>query len=130
MLNSKNDKGNLFGFENNVQPLLTVLVGNTLEESLKEIGQEDKIKTLRESKAMFFKKGNAEKGNEKEKGKDEKKKERYEIREKRKNAQKELISRVMSKAFIRNVQNNAVKDLIKMGKLQNNKDECNNKQKK
>jgi hypothetical protein len=127
MLNSKNDKGNLFGFENNVQPLLTVLVGNTLEESLKEIGQEDKIKTLRESKAMFFKKGNVEKGKEKEKGKDEKRKERYEIREKRKNAQKELISRVMSKTLMKNLQDNVVKDLIKKGQLQNNKDEDNNK---
>ena len=48
--------GELFNFDRDVQPLLTVVVGKTLEQSLLEIEQEDEISNLREEKLMYSKK--------------------------------------------------------------------------
>ena len=48
--------GELFSFDRDVQPLLTVVVGKTLEQSLLEIEQEDEIASLREAKLMYSKK--------------------------------------------------------------------------
>ena len=120
--------GDLFCFDTDVQPLLTVIVGKTLEQSLNEIGQEDEIATLRETKAMYLRKNNDEKNRiqnleyrEKQKkfNNDTKKKERLEVRERRKNTQKELISRVISKTYLKQLYTNGMNDLIRRGMFKN-----------
>ena len=120
--------GDLFCFDTDVQPLLTVIVGKTLEQSLNEIGQEDEIATLRETKAMYLRKNNDERNRiqnleyrEKQKkfNNDTKKKERYEQRERRKNTQKQLISRVISKTYLKHLHTNSMNDLVKRGMFKN-----------
>ena len=120
--------GDLFCFDTDVQPLLTVIVGKTLEQSLNEIGQEDEIATLRETKAMYLRKNNDERNRiqnleyrEKQKkfNNDTKKKERLEQRERRKNTQKQLISRVISKTYLKHLHANSMNDLVKRGMFKN-----------
>ena len=50
--------GDLFDFDKDVQPLLTVIVGKTLEQSLLELEQEQEIENLRQAKLMYSKKRN------------------------------------------------------------------------
>ena len=52
--------GDLFDFDKDVQPLLTVIVGKTLEQSLLELEQEQEIENLRQAKLMYSKKRNKE----------------------------------------------------------------------
>ena len=104
--------GELFNFDRDVQPLLSVVVGKTLEQSLLEIEQEDEIASLREAKLMYFKKNNDEfkriknledREIQKKYNNDAKKDDRKKKREIRKTTQKELISRVMSKTYLRDL---------------------------
>ena len=53
--------GDLFDFDQDVQPLLTVIVGKTLEQSLLELEQEQEIENLRQDKLMYSKKRKSEK---------------------------------------------------------------------
>ena len=48
----------LFDFDRDVQSLLTVIVGKTLEQSMLELEQEEEIENLREAKLMYSKKKN------------------------------------------------------------------------
>ena len=50
--------GDLFDFDIDVQPLLTVIVGKTLEQSLLELEQEQEIENLRQAKLMYSKRRN------------------------------------------------------------------------
>ena len=120
--------GELFNFDKDVQPLLTVVVGKTLEQSLLEIEQEDEIANLREAKHMYSKKKNDENKRiknledreiQKKYNNDAKKDHRKELREKRKTTQKELISRVMSKTYLRDLLTNSYNDLIYRGQFKN-----------
>ena len=120
--------GELFNFDRDVQPLLTVVVGKTLEQSLLEIEQEDEIANLREAKLMYFKKQKEEERRiknledreiQKKYNNDAKKEHRKQIREKRKNTQKELISRVISKTYLRDLLKNSYNDLIFRGQFKN-----------
>ena len=120
--------GELFNFDRDVQPLLTVVVGKTLEQSLLEIEQEDEIANLREAKLMYFKKQKEEERRiknledreiQKKYNSDAKKDHRKQIREKRKTIQKELISRVMSKTYLRDLLKNSYNDLIHRGQFKN-----------
>ena len=120
--------GDLFNFDHDVQPLLTVIVGKTLEQAMNEIEQEDEIATLREAKAMYLHKNNEEKKRirnledreiQKKFNNDAKKEKRKQEREKRKNTQRELISRVISKAYLKNLYKNSIKDLIMRGHFRN-----------
>ena len=120
--------GELFSFDRDVQPLLTVVVGKTLEQSLLEIEQEDEIASLREAKLMYSKKKDDENKRiknledreiQKKYNNDAKKEHRKEIREKRKKTQKELISRVMSKTYLRDLLKNSYNDLIYRGQFTN-----------
>ena len=52
--------GELFNFDRDVQPLLTVLEGKALEQSLLEIEKKDEIANLREAKLIYSKKRNDE----------------------------------------------------------------------
>ena len=120
--------GELFSFDRDVQPLLTVVVGKTLEQSLLEIEQEDEIASLREAKLMYSKKKDDEniriknledREIQKKYNNDAKKEHRKEMREKRKKTQKELISRVMSKTYLRDLLKNSYNDLIYRGQFTN-----------
>ena len=48
----------LFDFDRDVQPLLTVICGKTLEQSMLELEQEEELENLREAKLMFSKRKN------------------------------------------------------------------------
>ena len=120
--------GELFNFDRDVQPLLTVVVGKTLEQSLLEIEQEDEISNLREAKLMYSKKKKDENKRiknledreiQKKYNNDAKKEHRKQIREIRKTTQKELISRVMSKTYLREIVKNSYNDLIHRGQFRN-----------
>jgi hypothetical protein len=120
--------GELFNFDRDVQPLLTVVVGKTLEQSLLEIEQEDEIANLREAKLMYIKKKNdndkriknlEDREIQKKYNNDAKKENRKKNREIRKTTQKELISRVISKKYLRDLLTNAYTDLIHRGQFKN-----------
>ena len=113
--------GDLFDFDKDVQPLLTVVVGKTLEQSLLELEQEQEIENLRQAKLMYSKKRNddskriknlEEKEIQKKYNNDAKKEIRKQMRETRKKTQKELISRYISKTYLRDLVKNSYKDLI------------------
>ena len=113
--------GDLFDFDKDVQPLLTVVVGKTLEQSLLELEQEQEIENLRQAKLMYSKKRNddskriknlEEKEIQKKYNNDAKKEIRNQIRETRKKTQKQLISRFISKTYLRDLAKNSYKDLI------------------
>ena len=116
----------LFDFDRDVQPLLTVIVGKTLEQSMLELEQEEEIQNLREAKLMYSKKKNEDKKRiknledreiQKKYNNDAKKEHRNQIREGRKKTQKELISRVISKTYLRDLIKNSYKDLIYRGQF-------------
>ena len=113
--------GDLFDFDKDVQPLLTVIVGKTLEQSLLELEQEQEIENLRQAKLMYSKKRNddskriknlEEKEIQKKYNNDAKKEIRKQMRETRKKTQKELISRFIAKTYLRDLVQNSKKDLI------------------
>ena len=102
----------LFDFDRDVQSLLTVVVGKTLEQSLLELEQEEEIENLREAKLMYSKKKNddskrirnlEDKEIQKKYNNDAKKEHRKQLRERRKKTQKELISRVIAKTYLRDL---------------------------
>ena len=113
--------GDLFDFDTDVQPLLTVIIGKTLEQSLLELEQEQEIENLRQAKLMYSKKRNddmkriknlEEKEIQKKYNNDAKKEVRKQMRETRKKTQKELISRFISKTYLRDLVKNSYNDLI------------------
>ena len=116
----------LFDFDRDVQSLLTVIVGKTLEQSMLELEQEEEIENLREAKLMYSKKKNEDTKRiknledreiQKKYNNDAKKDHRKQIRERRKKTQKELISRVISKTYLRDLIKNSYNDLIFRGQF-------------
>ena len=116
----------LFDFDRDVQSLLTVIVGKTLEQSMLELEQEEEIENLREAKLMYSKKKNEDTKRiknledreiQKKYNNDAKKDHRRQIRERRKKTQKELISRVISKTYLRDLIKNSYNDLIFRGQF-------------
>jgi len=113
--------GDLFDFDKDVQPLLTVVVGKTLEQSMLELEQEQEIENLKQAKLMYSKKRNddskriknlEEKEIQKKYNNDAKKEIRKQTRETRKKTQKQLISRFLSKTYLRDLVKNSYQDLI------------------
>ena len=113
--------GDLFDFDKDVQPLLTVVVGKTLEQSMLELEQEQEIENLKQDKLMYSKKRNddskriknlEEKEIQKKYNNDAKKEIRKQTRETRKKTQKQLISRFISKTYLRDLVKNSYQDLI------------------
>ena len=116
----------LFDFDRDVQSLLTVVVGKTLEQSLLELEQEEEIENLREAKLMYSKKKNddskrirnlEDKEIQKKYNNDAKKEHRKQLRERRKKTQKELISRVIAKTYLRDLIKNSYNDLVYRGQF-------------
>ncbi|KAJ3069488.1 Radial spoke head protein 3 [Podochytrium sp. JEL0797] len=52
--------GELFDFDFEVEPILEVLVGKTMEQSLMEVAEEDELAVLKKHQALFEEKRNAE----------------------------------------------------------------------
>ena len=120
--------GELFNFDRDVQPLLTVVVSKTLEQSLLEIEKEDEIANSREAKLMYLKKINEENKRiknledreiQKKYNSDAKKDQRCQARELRKKTQKELICRVISKTYLKDLLKNSYTDLVHRGQFKN-----------
>jgi hypothetical protein len=100
---------------------LTVVVGKTLEQSMLELEQEQEIENLKQAKLMYSKKRNddskriknlEEKEIQKKYNNDAKKEIRKQTRETRKKTQKQLISRFISKTYLRDLVKNSYQDLI------------------
>jgi len=134
------EDGELFCFNEDVKPLLTVIVGKTLEQSILEIEQEDEIANLREAKAMYIRTQNEDDDRIKDLenkeiqmkfNHDTKKEKLKQKRELRKNTQRELMSRVIAKHYLKFLEENAIKDLsernmfrkYKMTKIKNKTNE-------
>ena len=116
----------LFDFDRDVQPLLTVICGKTLEQSMLELEQEEELENLREAKLMFSKRKNEDNKRiknledreiQRKYNNDAKKDHRNQMREKRKKTQRELISRVISKTYLRDLVKNSYNDLIYRGQF-------------
>lgn len=118
------EDGDLFNFDIDVQPLLTVLVGKILEQSDLEIREEEEVKRIRDAKSEFLKRLKEDKARIK-------KIEEEEIRLKsdmdnkkglkmieknyRKNTQKKLVSKVFSKCLFKSLEKNSLDVLAKQG---------------
>lgn len=118
------EDGDLFNFDRDVQPLLTVLIGKILEQTDLELREEEEIKKIREAKAEFLKRIKEDKLRIK-KIEEEEIKLKKEVDNKKglklieknfkKNTQKKLMSKVFAKNFLRNFQKDAYKALTAQG---------------
>lgn len=118
------EDGDLFNFDRDVQPLLTVLIGKVLEQTDLELREEEEIKKIREAKAEFLKRIKEDKMRirkiEEEEIKlkkevDNKKGLRLIEKNFKKNTQKKLMSKIFAKNFLRNFQRDAYKALSGQG---------------
>jgi hypothetical protein len=118
------EDGDLFNFDFDVQPLLTVLVGKILEQSDLEIREEEEIKRIRDAKSEFLKRIKEDKARIKKIEEEEIKikndmdnKKGLKIIEKnfRKSTQKKLVSKVFSKCFLKSLEKNSLDLLSKQG---------------
>lgn len=123
------EDGDLFNFDIDVQPLLSVLIGKILEQTDLELREEEEIKKIREAKAEFLKRTKEDKMRIK-KIEEEEIKLKKEIDNKKglkliernfkKNTQKKLISKVFAKNFLKNLQKETFKILTTQGIFLNN----------
>ena len=118
------EDGDLFNFDLDVQPLLTVLIGKILEQTDLELREEEEIKRIREAKADITKRLSDDKFRIK-------KIEEEEIRLKKdidnrkglklieknfkKNTQKKLISKVFAKCILKDLKKNCYNCLSTQG---------------
>lgn len=118
------EDGDLFNFDRDVQPLLTVLIGKILEQTDLELREEEEIKKIREAKAEYLKRIKEDKLRMK-KIEEEEIKLKKEIDNKKglklieknfkKNTQKKLMSKVFSKNFLHYFQKDTYKALTARG---------------
>lgn len=118
------EDGDLFNFDIDVQPLLSVLIGKILEQTDLELREEEEIKKIREAKAEFLKRSKEDKMRIKKieeeeiklkKEMDNKKGLKLIERNFKKNTQKKLISKVFAKNFLKNLQKETFKILTTQG---------------
>lgn len=118
------EDGDLFKFDEDVQPLLTVLVGKILEQADLEIREEEEIKKIRDAKAEFLKRLREDRARIKKieeeeiklkKDMDNKKGLKMIEKNFRKNTQKKLVSKVFSKCLLKNFEKCCTDSLIKQG---------------
>ncbi len=118
------EDGDLFNFDRDVQPLLTVLIGKILEQTDLELREEEEIKKIREAKAEFLKRVKEDKMRIKKIEEEEIKikketdnKKGLKLIEKnfKKNTQKKLVSKVFAKNLLRGFQKDAFKSLTAQG---------------
>ena len=120
------EKGELFDFDEEVEPIINVLTYKTLEEARMEVLEEEEIKEMKRQMQDFEKVRNREleivqklecQTIRKEEEKLRRNEERVIRSEMAKIYQKKLISCVFSKNFLKNMRVNALKDLEENGVL-------------
>lgn len=116
------EDGDLFNFDNDVQPLLIVLCGKVLEQALQELHEEDEIKNLREMKQIYVKKFHEEKLRMKniekieiklKKDNDALKKLKMIEKITKINTQQKLFTRSFAKHYLTNLTRSSMEDLNK-----------------
>ncbi len=116
------DDGDLFNFDNDVQPLLIVLCGKVLEQALQELHEEDEVKNLREMKQIYMKKFHEEKLRMKniekieiklKKDNDALKKLKMIEKITKINTQQKLFTRSFAKQYLTNLAKSSMEDLHK-----------------
>ena len=116
--------GDLFDFDLEVEPILEVLVGKTLEQGLMEVLEEEELENIRKHQEEFEQIRNAELAEvqrleEEVKRKDAEKKRRLNQERARVKAEKELREKVAARAFVSNyltnLQKNAFSSLVHEG---------------
>lgn len=116
--------GDLFDFDLEVEPILEVLVGKTLEQGLMEVLEEEELENIRKHQEEFEQVRNAELAEvqrleEEVKRKEAEKKRRLGQERARVKAEKELREKVAARAFasnyLTNLQKNAFSSLVQEG---------------
>eukprot|EP00943_MAST-04B_sp_MAST-4B-sp1_P000237 g237.t1 len=85
------DADNLFKFDEEVEPILEILVGKTMEQALQEVEEEDELRNLRERKRVLYEQKEAEE--QRIKGMEEDEIKLYQAKEDRVNAEKDRVER-------------------------------------
>ena len=120
------EKGELFDFDEEVEPIINVLTYKTLEEARMEVLEEEEIKEMKRQMQDFEKVRNREleivqklecQTVRKEEEKLRRNEERIIRSEMAKIYQKKLISCVFSKNYLKNIRENVLKDLEQNGVL-------------
>ena len=120
------EKGDLFDFDVEVEPIINVLTFKTLEEARMEVLEEEEIKEIKRQMQDFEKVRNREleivqklecQTIRKEEEKLRRNEERAIRTQMAKIYQKKLISCVFAKNYLKNIKNNALKDLEENGVL-------------
>ena len=111
------DSDELFDFDRDIQPLLTVIVDKTLDQSLTEIRNENTLKTLKNYHSKLLQKSNLEK--QRIKAMEDKERERYENKEKlleeklyQQRKENALKQKVFSIRIANNFLNNLMEDTL------------------
>lgn len=116
--------GDLFDFDLEVEPILEVLVGKTLEQGLMEVLEEEELENIRKHQEEFEQIRNAELAEvqrleEEVKRKEAEKQRRLKQERARVKAEKELREKVAARAFVSNyltnLQKNAFNSLVQEG---------------
>lgn len=116
--------GDLFDFDLEVEPILEVLVGKTLEQGLMEVLEEEELENIRKHQEEFEQIRNAELAEvqrleEEVKRKEQEKNRRLAQERARVKAEKELREKVAARAFVSNflsnLQKNAFSELVREG---------------
>lgn len=115
------EDGELFCFDIDVEPLLTVVTNKILEQALLELSEEQEIKNLRETKLKYWKKLHDEKAVIKKIELEELnrkreienlKKVRYRDKANKVFTQQKLLARVNAKTYLSNLKTNTMKFLV------------------
>lgn len=118
------EDGDLFDFDREVEPILEVLMGKTIEQSLMEVLEEEELKSYTRYKAEFEQKRNVELAQcqrleEAERRREEEKQRRVEQAEAQKKEEEVLKKRVeaqrIATEFLENIENAVFDELDKMG---------------
>jgi hypothetical protein len=119
----------LFLFDDEVEPILSVLCGKTLEQARMEVLEEEEIREMREQQHHFKRIQNAENTDISRMEQTEKKKLedfnklKANMREKKKNrllAHKKLVTRVVAKSYLSGLRDNTYTHLANVGFFTNN----------
>lgn len=118
------DQGDLFDFDLEVEPILEVLVGKTLEQSMMEVLEEEELEAIRRHQEEFEQIRNAELAEVQRleaevKRKDQEKRNRMAQEERRVKSQAELREKVAARGFasnyVSNLQKSVFGDLVAEG---------------
>ena len=110
-------ESDLFNFDFEVQPIVSTIVGKTLEQAFLEVNEEEELKAIRRHKELIEHQRNVELADvqrleEAEKRKFEEKQRRLEQREKVQKAQNELRNKIASRGYAEFFASDLINDAI------------------